>query len=615
MDLTLNRVFTRLFGEKAPEFIDALGKQVKPVHLKKGDVLYCQGEPGTGMHILVAGRLQVRVAAEIGGPERVVAQLGPGEVVGEIALFTGRGRAATLVAMRDSALGFLTREDCESVMVRHPAAQLHLSNYIIERLLDAQRHTHADRNPVRTLAVVPLDDGFDPRAFCGRLQVALLRFGSVALLDAPTMTARFPNGLTDCGTGATALGCYLDNTEESHDYLILQSDIGLSDWSKKCVAYADVIVFVASVGAPEQPAADLAQEALRAAGEPNPALELVLVHPAATAVPKNTQRWLGAIPGARPLHITWEGDEGFDRLARFYSGNAVALVLGGGGALGFAHIGVLRTLRESGIPIDAVGGTSIGSIVAGGIAMGWSDTRMLDEFKAAFVDDHPTDDYTVPVMSLVQGRKMSVSLKSRFGDTQIEDLWIPFFAVSSSLSHNREYIHRHGPLWRALRASASLPGIFPPVIEGADLLVDGGILNNLPVDVMRDAVRGHVIAVDLSADQDVSYEQKQLPTAWEYIKSRIRSKEAGQDVPTLHRVILQSTMLGSRREVQAARRLADLFLNPPTAEFDLLDWQRFHTICEVGYRYAKTRVTAWVEEHPELINRSTILEARRRQPL
>jgi NTE family protein len=367
-------------------------------------------------------------------------------------------------------------------------------------------------NPARTLTVVPLDGEFDPSTFCSRLQVALLRFNSVALLDAPTMMTRFPAGLTGGGADVTELERYLDNTEESHDYLILQTDFGLSDWSKKCLTYADVIVFVASAGTAEEPAAKLAHQAIRAAGEPSPAVELVLVHPTAAAVPENTQRWLAAIPGARHLHVTWEGDKGFDRLARFYSGNAVALVLGGGGALGFAHIGVLRSLREAGIPIDAVGGTSIGAIVAGGIAMGWNDARMLDEYKAAFVDGHPTDDYTVPVMSLVQGRKMSDRLKVHFGDTQIEDLWIPFFAVSSSLSHNREYIHRQGALWRALRASASLPGIFPPVIEGADLLVDGGILNNLPVDVMRDAVRGHVIVVDLSADKDVSYEAKKLPT-------------------------------------------------------------------------------------------------------
>lgn len=138
--------------------------------------------------------------------------------------------------------------------------------------------------------------------------------------------------------------------------------------------------------------------------------------------------------------------------------------------------------------------------------------------------------------------------------------------------------------------------------------MDGGILNNLPVDLMRDAVRGHIICVDLSAEEDVSYEKKKLPTAWEYIRNRIHSTEVDPEVPTLHRVILQSTMLGSRREVQAARGLADLFLNPPTAEFDLLDWPRFHTIWEVGYKYAKTRVPAWAEAHPELINRCSIME-------
>lgn len=340
-------------------------------------------------------------------------------------------------------------------------------------------------------------------------------------------------------------------------------------------------------------------------------LELVLVHPDAAAIPENTGRWLAAVPGARHLHVSLEGEEGMDRLGRFFSGNAVALVLAGGGALGFAHIGVLRSLREAGIPVGAVGGTSIGAIVAGGVAMGWDDARMLEEYKAAFVDGRPTDDYTVPVMSLVEGRKMSTGLQKHFGDTRIEDLWIPFFAVSSSLSHNRVYIHRRGPLWRALRSSASLPGIFPPIIEGADLLVDGGILNNMPVDVMQESVRGHIIAVDLSSEEDISYEKKQIPTAWEYIKTRIRATGAGQDVPTLHRVILQSTMLSSRREVQNARERADLLLSPPTAEFDLLDWQRFHAICEVGYAYARTRVGEWAAEHPEVVKRSSVMETGR----
>jgi NTE family protein len=610
MDRILKNVVTRLFGEQAPAFIEAFGNRIKRVYLKKGDVLYHQGEPGDGMHILFTGRLQVRIAGEARGAGRVVAQLGPGEAVGEIALLTGQDRSATLVALRNSTLGFLKREDFETLMTGHAAAQSHLSNYIIERLLDAQSRSRAAQKTVCTLALVSLDPDIDIHSFCSRLQVALLNFGSVALLDAQTMKSRFPDSFVPGTAGVTELECFVDATENSHDYLLLEVGFGPSGWSEQSAAYADIIVFVTNANTPKTSAERRMKETLRAAGEPRPELELVIVHPPTTIVPQKTEEWLAVVAGTRHLHITLEGESGFDRLARFYSGNAVTLVLGGGGALGFAHIGVLRVLREAGIPIDAVGGTSIGGIVAGGIAMGWNDTRMLAEFKKAFVDDHPTDDYTLPVMSLVQGRKMSDGLKNHFGDIRIEDLWIPFFAVSSSLSHNREYIHRRGLLWRAMRATASLPGIFPPLIEGADLLVDGGILNNLPVDVMKDAIRGHVIAVDLSADENISYEKRKLPTAWEFIKSRIRSESIGPKVPTLHNVILQSTMLGSRREVINARQLADLFLNPPTAGFDLLDWQRFHAISEVGYRYARSKVNAWADQHPELVKRGTVSELR-----
>ncbi|MFH1603529.1 MAG: cyclic nucleotide-binding and patatin-like phospholipase domain-containing protein [Pseudomonadota bacterium] len=604
------QAFTRLFGSPDPDLIGALESRVAPVHLRKGEVLYRQGEPGAGLHILMTGRLQVRIAAGAGAPERVVAVVGPGEAVGEIALFTGRGRAATLVAMRDSTLGFLDRQDFETVMTRHPTAQLKLSNYIIERLLDAQRQGGETPNPIRTFAAVPLDSGCDAAGFARRLQLALLRFGSAALVDARMITARFPDSLSGQGQGVTELERYLDAAEASHDYLVLATDYGLSDWTRKCVTYADAVVFVANITAAVDHAAELAQAVVIQAGDPGPCRELVLVHSGFSILPGKTRRWLDAVSVERHLHIPWAGDEGFDRLARFYSGNAVALVLGGGGARGFAHIGVLRALREAGVPIDAVGGASIGAIVAGGIAIGWDDAQMLDVYKKAFVDDRPTDDYTLPVMSIVQGQKMSHGLRRHFGDALIEDLWIPFFAVSSNLSQNREYVHRRGELWRALRASASLPAIFPPIIEASDLLVDGGILNNLPVDIMRASMRGRVIAVDLSVEENFSYQDDHLPTGWEYFKQRVLSPKSAQVLPTLHRIVLKSTMLGSRREVEAAKVQADLFLNPPTSSFDMLDWQRFHEICEVGYQYAREPVAAWIGKHPEVVHRRAILDVR-----
>ncbi|MFC1895544.1 patatin-like phospholipase family protein [Thermodesulfobacteriota bacterium] len=613
MQSNLIQVFTHLFGTLDPELFSDLESRMTPVHLSKGEFLYHQGDPGTGMHILLTGRLQVSIGVDDDATERVVAMVEPGKVVGEIALFTGRERAATLLAMRDSTLAFLTRQDFEMVIKRHPEAQLQVSKYIIERLLDAQSQRGADLHPIRTLAVVPLDSSCDSHGLARRLQIALLRFGSTALIDSLAMKTCIQESQSVQDQRMISLERHFDATEKSHDYLVLDTDYGLSEWTRKCVTYADVLVFVSRATSPLDEAVSLFLSVVQQAGKPCPSLDLVLVHAAYSVPPVNTQRWLNAIPVERHFHIPWAGDDGFDRLARYYSGNAVSLVLGGGGARRFAHIGVVRTLREAGIPIDAVCGTSIGAIISGGIAFGWDDTQMLDVFKEAFVDDRPTDDYTVPIMSLVQGEKMSRLLRRYFGDTLIEDLWTPYFAVSASLSENREYVHRRGLLWRALRASASLPAIFPPLIEESNLLVDGGILNNLPVGIMRATMRGPIIAVNLSAKDDVSYEEERLPTGWEYFKRRLFSPGDLKSVPTLHRVVLKSTMLGSRREAQAAKLQADLFLNPPTSGFDLLDWKSFHEICEVGYQYARERVAAWVAEHPEAVHRSSILDARLRR--
>lgn len=613
MQSNLKRVFTQLFGTLDPELFSDLKSRMTHVHLGKGELLYRQGDPGTGMHILLTGRLQVRITMEEDTAEHVVAMVEPGRAVGEIALFTGRERSATLLAMRDSTLAFLTRQDFETVIKRHPKAQLKISKYIIESLLDAQRKRGSDLNPVRTLAVVPLDGDFDSHAFARRLQIALLRFGSTALIDSCMINTCVQNSQSIKDDEMMALERYFDAIENNHDYLILDTDYGLSDWTRKCVTYADALVFVANAASPLENAATLAKSVVHQAGVPTPALDIVLMHSGYSALPKDTQRWLDAVAVERHFHIPRMGDDGFDRLARYYSGNAVSLVLGGGGARGFAHIGVVRALRENGIPIDAVCGTSIGAIISGGIAIGWDDTQMLGIFKEAFVDSRPTDDYTLPIMSLVQGEKMSRLLRHYFGDTLIEDLWIPYFAVSASLSENREYIHRRGMLWRAARASASLPAIFPPLIEKSNLLVDGGILNNLPVGLMRASIRGKIIAVNLSSEENVSFEEKRLPSGWEYFKRRLSSQGNLKAVPTLHRVVLKSTMLGSRREAQVAKLQADLFLNPPISGFDLLEWQSFHEICEVGYQYASQHVSDWVAKHPEAVHRSSVLDARFQQ--
>lgn len=602
----------KVFGDLAPEVIDDIADGLELLRLPRGRLVYRQGDEASGLHVVLTGRLEVRVATESG--ERLVGHIDRGNTVGEIGLFIGGdagARSATVRVVRDATLGFLSKPVFDGIVARHPEASDHLARFIVTRLVDAQKRGRTAPPSVRTIALAPLSDAVDLAEFAWRLQVSFLRLGRTALLTEDRARARFAEGLTPGHPSQIQLDGFLDQLERDHEYVLLVCGHGPSPWTSKCLAHADQVVYVSPRGlAPETGASALARvDALLT--EPRPARVFVTTHPDASEPPQGTGAFLRAVRADTHLHVALDGNEGLNRLARILAGRAVTLVLGGGGARGFAHLGVLRALREAGIPVDAVGGTSFGALVAGSIARGLPENRILEEFKRAFADEQPMDDYTLPVLSLVRGEKMTRSLRRFLGETEIEDLWLPFFAVSSNLSRNVEKVHRTGPLWRALRASVSLPAIFPPVIEDGDLLVDGGILNNLPMEVMRRLVPGRAIAVDLSALNDYRFDLDALPSAWEYLRRRLFGDGTHVPVPVLHSVVMRSTTLGSRREVEAARRDADLFLNPPVAGFDMLDWSRFHAIVDVGYAYTKERLGPFLTEHPEFVARDEIFDSRR----
>lgn len=607
----LQHAAKRIFGEASDALMAEVEAALEIVHMARGQMLYRQGEAGDGMHILLTGRLTVHVGNESGG-ERHVGDLRPGDVVGEIALFTGGQRGATVVAQRDSTLAHFSQARFEAVTERYPQVSRTLARFIIERLSETQQRDRTDDARLGLIAVVPLDDGVNTYAFASHLQLALLRFGTTALVGPRAVAARLGNDLGIHADGsAIRLEQHLDEVEADHDYAILHADTAATAWTSKCLTYADRVLLVARAGSdPARAAAALA--ARLPAGATMPPAELVLLHEDPACAPSGTSRWLETLHVSDHHHVVEGRDVGYFRLARFLSGNAVGLVLAGGGARGFAHIGVIRALREAGIPVDVVGGTSIGSIVAGGVALGWDNRKMLHAYRQAFVAERPMSDYTLPVMGLLQGGRMEQGLRRHFGDVEIPDLWLRYFAVSSNLSTNREHVHRTGPLWKAQRASASLPGIFPPAVENGELLIDGGILDNLPVDVMRRQFNGLVIAADLTAEDDMLYERERLPGPWEYIRNYSDYQQDTYPAPIVHRVALKATMLSSHRELEAAKAGADLYLNPPIGGFDLLAWDRFDELVEIGYRYARTQLAGWIKDHPQLIHHQAVTDVRLR---
>jgi NTE family protein len=257
---------------------------------------------------------------------------------------------------------------------------------------------------------------------------------------------------------------------------------------------ADHVLFVADAGGNRGERAIERYLADRSPGAQAPRASLALVRPNQGTPPEGTAALLDGCRVDAHYHVAMDAPGDFARLARYLAGAAIGLVLGGGGARGFAHLGVLRALAESGVPVDWVGGTSIGGIIAALVAQGVPPDEALARCRRHF---QALRDPTLPLVALLAGRRIRGRLEDAFGAVAIEDLPLPYFCISTNLTRAAQGLHERGPLARAIRASISLPGILPPMRIDADLHVDGGLVNNLPIDVVRAMGVDIVIAVNI----------------------------------------------------------------------------------------------------------------------
>jgi NTE family protein/lysophospholipid hydrolase len=268
-------------------------------------------------------------------------------------------------------------------------------------------------------------------------------------------------------------------------------------------------------------------------------------------------------------------------------GRPTGLVLSGGGARGIAHVGVIAALVEAGVAIDYVCGTSMGAIFGAGLALGFDVDRMQRELHELFSSPFALYDLTIPISSLLAGRKLDRVLHEQLGDADIEDLWLPFFCVSTDLAHAKMIVHERGCLWKSVRASSSIPGIFPPLPLDGRTLVDGGLVDNLPIDVIADRCRGPIIAVDVFPYGDPSFERPSGRVArWlRGLRTRVRGEQAS---PPLFDILVRSTLIGSKVRQQGAMTREDIcYLEPPVAEFGALQWRAYRALFDAGLRYAR----------------------------
>lgn len=564
--------------------------------LSSGSTLFRQGDPGACLYALVSGRVSIH--AESDGEDRVLGEVGRGETLGEMALLTGEPRTATVVAIRDSVLVRLDRDAFDHLLDRHPRMALGLSRALVLRLRDRTAVRSSGRRAGANIAVVPAGRGAPATAsFTQQLVRALEAIGTVAHVS----RARFEREGSGAGTDADAssphpdeLVAWLDNQEVEHAFVVYETDPDASPWTRRCLRQADVVVCVADATG-DVGLGDIEAELLYPEDSQDGARRiLVLVHSAETERPSGTSRWLAERPVSCHQHVRAGSSTDLARLARVLTGTAVGLVLGGGAARGFAHVGTFRALCEAGVPIDWVGGASIGSAMGALIALGHDPETMQHLCRRVFVDENPLGDYTLPLISLVRGRRLARQLDEYFG-LDIEDLWLPFFCVSTDVSDAGVLVHERGSLAKAVRASVALPGVLPPAVSGDHLLIDGGILNNLPVDVMRTKPVGPVIAVDLHVQKDYTLDYRELPSPWRLLWARLLPFTGRIRAPGILTLMMKAMEVGSVLHARSMRGRVDLWLNPPVGGFGILDMGAFEKIAELGYGHAREKIAMWLD--------------------
>lgn len=578
------------------------------VELNGGQTLVTEGDSADALYFVVSGRLRAHVARD--GQRIQVDEVTRGQTVGAASVLMREPQAATVMAVRDSVLARLPAEAFDQLWRRYPEFSSRVARLMVARL---RRTGERARNlRAATVCLVPISDGFDTVALAASLAEAMGRWGTVALHLRDTVEAQFGAGAANARPTEDRyhrLSAWLDEIERGHDFTLLLADTGETEWTRRCIRHADEVLFVARMDAPLRvhPIEERlcsGERAITAARQ-----SLVLLHPEWRRHPSGTAAWLDRRPVDAHYHVRPERIRDVARLARILTGNATGVVLSGGGAKGFAHLGAYQAIEEAGIEVDFVGGTSIGAVMAAYISFDRPAAELIEYARRAFARN-PTGDYALlPLVSLVKGRRLKKTIRDAVvnatgAEADVLDSWRTLYCVASSFSAAREVVITRGQLDRVLRASVSIPVALPPVPHGGELLVDGGVFNNFPADVMTQMRARRIIGVDLARRTSLPCAYEEVPGTWDLLCDLFRgAANARYGVPSLGTLLVGTTQLYSESRREQARSAVDVYVNPDLSAVGLLEWTAFDRTVALGYaetREVLAKAAGLVEEGAQL---------------
>ncbi|KNC51780.1 PNPLA7 protein [Thecamonas trahens ATCC 50062] len=616
------------------------------IHVRSGQWLYTHGEPADAIYIVLSGRMRSVPAGEEATRDAVAMEHGRGESLGELEMLAGVKRTKAAMAIRDAQLVRIRKETFAFICARFPVLALRFAGRMSRLALAAvdddaapeplaaaptpgkplgahalprpdQANVVGRTNSVKTIAVVPLDHGVAGPEFvanfASELERVLVRCGhaptngkGVAVLDAASVSSLGTVArMASPHAREVALMDALSRLEDAHEFVLYRTSVVGSrtepseqEWLLRAFRQADVVLFVGSTGPTQIRFAERMFEELALSSRS----ELVLIHPPATVLPRGTREWLDARPWIDAHHHCRKGNGvHMGRLARRVTGTALGLVLGGGGAKGLSHLGMLKELETRGSVVDVLGGTSIGACIGALYAQEESAAaalRRLEPFNAHMASKwRKLFDLTYPATAIFTGRAFNRGLIALLGpDADITDLWIPFFCVSTDLTKGRVRIHTEGVQWRYVRASMTLTGYLPPMcdpVDGCTLLCDGGYVNNCPADILINLhAPGRVIAIDVGAKDtsEVTFYGDELSGWWVLWKRWFPFTQPAA-IPSMQEISSSLAYVTGRVHLEdhvigaAHGRLQ--YYAPPIQGFATLDFDRADEIYQVGLEYAQ----------------------------
>ncbi|XP_029921429.1 patatin-like phospholipase domain-containing protein 7 isoform X2 [Myripristis murdjan] len=607
--------------------------------VEAGRAVYRQGEKSDSTFIVLSGRLRSVIMKEDGKKE-LTGEYGRGDLIGVVEALTHQNRATTVHAVRDSELAKLPEGALSSIKRKFPQVVTRLIHLLGQKILQQVNgpltarslalHTPGSKwdagnqaSNLSTVTVLPVSEEVPLTAFTLELQHALIAIGPTLLLTSDTIKQRLGAAALD-SVHEYRLSSWLGQQEDIHRIVLYQTDYTLTPWTQRCIRQADCIIIV---GLGEQDPAVGELERMLEGSAVRAQKQLVLLHREDGPPPKGTVDWLNMRSWiSRHLHLSCprrvfskrslpklremyqrvfqkpaDRHSDFSRLARVLTGNAIALILGGGGARGCSQVGILRALSEASIPVDLIGGTSIGSLMGALYAEDRSHSRMrvrarewAMEMTSVF---KKVLDLTYPVTSMFSGAAFNSSISNVFKGKQIEDLWIPYFNITTDISASAMRVHTDGSLWRYVRASMSLSGYLPPLCDPKDghLLMDGGYINNLPADVARSMGAKVVIAIDVGSQDETNLTNYgDSLSGWWLLWKRLNPLAEKVKVLNMAEIQTRLAYVCCVRQLESVKN-SDYceYIRPPIDRYRTLEFGKFDEIAEVGYQHGKTVFDVW----------------------